>query len=306
MDKTKRVVTKTVALVATILGFVFTGGANVSAGQNVDVTATLKPAASITLSSSGSFAISPTGAGTFEHSDFDIKAYTNSLAGYTIVMTTDDTNLSHIVDGKKDKDSDPIQTLEAKEGGYTCLTFVEQTAFLEANPESEIPDCNFVSNRWGIAVNSDNYFPVTSGMVINRTSEATGSKGDITTVKLGAKIDILAAAGTYEATLNFAIVANVSEYPVKVNFADEEVSSVTFTSGSNSQTVSNSGETVDLYVDTEYTITAAFADGHELDSWSATGGVLSSASENSATFLVSENNYGDLTVSSKEAAVANN
>lgn len=42
----------------------------------------------------------------------------------------------------------------------------------------------FTSDRWGIAVNSGNYFPAVSGMVINRT---------------------------HEATLNFAIVANIPE-----------------------------------------------------------------------------------------------
>lgn len=306
MNKTKRVMLKITASAAIIAGLIYWANP-VSAGQNIDVSATLNPSASIELSSAGSFTISPTGNGTFNHSDFNIKAYTNSLAGYTIVMTTSDTNLNLTNSSESEVDElTAIPTLEANESGYHCLTFAEEAALLSEDPDALIPECTFASNRWGIAVNSGNYYPVFSGMIINRTHAATGSTGDITTVKLGAKVDILAASGTYEATLNFAIVANVSEYIAKVNFADENISSVTFTAGSEEQTVSASGDSVDLDINTEYTVTATFADGYELDAWTATGGMLASSSANPAVFSISENNYGDLTVSSKATTLANN
>ena len=306
MNKTKRVILKTTASAAIIAGLFYWCNP-VSAGQNIDVAATLNPSASIELSQAGSFTISPTGNGTFNHSDFNIKAYTNSLAGYTIVMTTSNTNL-HLTDQSASGENTltTIPTLEANEGGYHCLTYAEEAALLSESEDALVPECTFTSNRWGIAVNSGNYFPAVSGMVINRTHVATGSAGDITTVKLGAKVDILAASGTYEATLNFAIVANVTEYIAKVNFADANISSVTFATGDEEQTVTTSGDTVDLDINTEYTITAAFADGYELDAWTATGGELASASSNPAIFSITENNYGDLTVSSKATTLANN
>ena len=297
--KTKKVILKTLSFAAvTTLAGIVSSTNSVFAEQNIDVTATLNPSASIELISGESFTVAPTGNGTFNHSDFNIKAYTNSLAGYTIIMTADDTNLSQTgIEG-----ATPIPTLDEKEGGYSCLTYAEEAALLRTN--SVIPECNFTSNRWGIAVNSGNYFPVFSGMVINRTHEATGSKGDITTVKLGAKIDTLAASGTYEATINFAIVANVTEYATKVNFADSNISSVTFTNGSETKTVSESGKIVDLNVDTEYTVTATFVEGYELDAWTTTGGTIASENANSTTFTITESNYGDIVVSSKEVIVA--
>ena len=277
--------------------------APVSAENNIDVAATLNPSASIELISGGAFTISPNGDGAFNHSDFSIKAYTNSLAGYTIVMTTDNTNLN-----RKNTNGEEfaIPTLDENEEGYTCLTYAEQAALLSENENAIIPECNFMPNRWGIAVNSGNYRPVFSGMVINRTHKATGSVGDVTNVKLGAKVDIMAAKGTYEATLNFAIVANVTEYSTKVNFADSNISSVTFTNGNESRTVSNSGDAVDLNIDTEYKVTATFVDGYELNSWTSTGGTLVADSANSATFSISESNYGDINISSKATVVANN
>ena len=229
MNKTKRVILKTTASAAMIVGL-FCWYHPVSAGQNIDVAATLNPSASIELSNAGSFVVSPTGKGTFNHSDFNIKAYTNRLARYTIVMTTDDTNLNR-VDASADADDElaSIPTLEANETGYRCLTYVEEAAILSESEDAMVPECTFASNRWGIAVNTGNYFPVFSGMIINRTHEATGSTGDITTVKLGAKIDILAASGTYEATLNFAIVANIPEEDNPA-VASETVASETATS----------------------------------------------------------------------------
>lgn len=303
MNKTKRVILKTTASAAIIAGFVYCVNP-VSADQNIDVSATLNPSASIELSANGSFTVSPTGNGTFNHSDFNIKAYTNSLAGYTIIMTTDNTNLKHSGEVDSEDEITSIPTLEAREGGYNCLTYAEEAALLKEDADAIIPECTFASNRWGIAVNAGSYQPVFSGMIINRTHAATGSTGDITTVKLGAKIDILAASGTYEATLNFAIVANVTEYATKVNFADSNISSVTFTSGNESKTVSESGDSVDLDIDTEYTVTATFAEGYELGTWTATGGTLASSTTNPATFSISENNYGDLVVSSQEITVA--
>lgn len=302
--KTKKVIRRiTIFCAAMITGCIHWGNPVSAKQNNVDIAATLNPSASIELSSGGSFAVSPTGDGAFNHSDFNIKAYTNSLAGYTIVMTTDDTNLNRKnADGEKFS----IPTLDANDNGYTCLTYAEQAALLKENAEAEIPECNFMPNRWGIAVNAGNYRPVFSGMIINRTHEATGSVGDITTVKLGAKVDVLAEKGTYEATLNFAIVANVTEYSARVNFADSNISSVTFTNGQESRTVSNSGDAIDLDINTEYTVTAAFADGYELNSWTATGGTLVAGSANAATFSISESNYGDISISSKEIVVANN
>lgn len=209
MNKTKRVILKTCA--AFTFGLVCWAN-TASASQNIDVTATLNPSASIELSNAGSFTVSPTSNGTFNHSDFDIKAYTNSLAGYTIVMTTTDTNLNLVnTTGSNVGEITTIPTLEENEEGYRCLTYAEEAAFLKEHDGSLVPECTFTANRWGIAVNSGNYFPAVSGMVINRTDKATGSTGEITTVKLGAKIGMLAASGTYAATLNFAIVANIPE-----------------------------------------------------------------------------------------------
>lgn len=211
MNKTKKVILKTIVSAAAIFGLGFLTRP-VSAEQNINVEATLNPSASIELSSASSFTISPTGNGAFNHSDFSIRAYTNSLAGYTIVMTTGDTNLNRVSSNLNANEGPlSISTLDEKKGGYSCLTYMEEAAFRRENADVEVPECNFTSNRWGIAVNSGNYFPAVSGMVINRTHEATGSTGDVTTVKLGTKIDILASSGAYEATLNFAIIANIPE-----------------------------------------------------------------------------------------------
>ena len=85
--------------------------------------------------------------------------------------------------------------------------------------------------------------------------------------------------------MNFAIVANVTEYSARVNFADSNISSVTFTNGQESRTVSNSGDAIDLDINTEYTVTAAFADGYELNSWTATGGTLVAGSANAGLHI---------------------
>ena len=176
------------------------------ADSSVDFSATIEPSFNVTILSDGasvqdlsnnSYAapiegVVPTGNGTLRFSDLRVKIYSNSATGYILNMTTDSASLVGEHTGNT------IEPLDDVSGGYT--------------PEQ------FTNNRWGYSVGSvrgdtaefTNFFPVKNG--INKVAISDNvANGEEKIVRLGTKLDYLAVPDTYSTTLNFTIVANITE-----------------------------------------------------------------------------------------------
>lgn len=192
MNKTKKVIS-IISLVLLCFGAVFYGQSRASAGSsNVDFVATLEPSVSIAIQySTNPLEIELTSKGAFNSQDIKITSYSNSDLGYTVTVSAPTTDLITPSGGV-------VPTLSDLPGGYTTEPGQENT---------------FTTNRWGIAVNNGNYFPVSTvgSKIIDVSSGATGQDGVANTVHIGAKLDLESPTGTYETALNFVIVAKLPE-----------------------------------------------------------------------------------------------
>ncbi|MBR2710147.1 hypothetical protein IKF02_00720 [Candidatus Saccharibacteria bacterium] len=192
MNKTKKVIF-ILSLVSLCFGAVFYGHVDVLAGtSNLDFAATLEPSVSIAIEySTNPLAIELTSKGTFNSQDIKITSYSNSDDGYVVTVSAPTTDLIT-------PSGDAIPTLADLPGGYTTELGKDNT---------------FTTNRWGIAIDNGNYFPISAtGLKIMDVSGGfTGKAGATSTVHLGAKLDLESPTGTYETALNFAIVAKIPE-----------------------------------------------------------------------------------------------
>lgn len=177
-----------------------------NAGTSVDFSATIEPSFNVTIMSSETSVydassdslsapinnVVPSGDGTLRFSDLHVAIYSNSATGYRLNMIADSTALVGEHSGEL------IETLDASDNGYT--------------PE------DFTSNRWGYSIGSvngaeinfTNYFPVKSGINTIASSD-TVANGEEKVVRLGTKLDYLSVPDTYSTTINFTIVANITE-----------------------------------------------------------------------------------------------
>ncbi len=176
------------------------------AGTSVDFSATIEPSFNVMImgsdtsvydASTNSYSapisnVAPSGDGTLRFSDLRIAIYSNSATGYRLNMTADSLALVGEHSGEL------IEPLDPSDSGYT--------------PEE------FTANRWGYSVGSlngmeanfTNYFPVKSG-INTITSSDTVANGEEKIVRLGTKLDYLSVPDTYSTTINFTIVANITE-----------------------------------------------------------------------------------------------
>lgn len=202
-NKTNRINVGVFVVAAMLLGlasFLFPSVPDsASADTSVDFSATIEPSFNVTIqgSDSGTYTapireVVPSSSGALRYSDLRVAIYSNSATGYTLNMTAD----SDLLMGERSGNT--IPSLDPSADGYT-----EET---------------FTSDRWGYAVGSlegdgftfSNYFPVVAGINRIYTSDSVAN-GEEKIVRLGTKLDYLAVPDTYSTTLNFTIVANITE-----------------------------------------------------------------------------------------------
>ena len=203
MKKQKLIIPAIIALGAGL----FANGAYADSAST-DFSITVQPSASLTVESAN-LNITPNKDGFFDSTTIDVTASTNSTAGYTLVMATDQTFLKSSTVNPSTGTNPTIPSLALSQNGITEQQFNNSTS-------------DDVLNHWGIAIpNGDygngNYNAIKAEQVINYRN--TNIIGDITTLSLAAKLNLLTVPGVYSTTLNFHLTANTPIITLEESFA---------------------------------------------------------------------------------------
>lgn len=178
---------KSIITISAILNLLFIS--SVSA-QNLDYSVTVEPALSITTSSDKvSLNLNPLNHN-FDSQNLTISVSTNNETGYKLFVNTTTTDLI--------ENNDPnlaIKTLE-----------------------TAVSEKDFTTNRWGYKLNTENYQPFESGILIS--SSKTAIENNSSTLTFASKIDYETKAGSYALALNFQALANPHIYYIQ-NFTNE-------------------------------------------------------------------------------------
>ncbi len=160
---------------------------NVSA-KDVDFSVNLETSSTLVLPSAPvNLLIEPTANGRFTSGSFNVTAYSNSPAGYTLTMTTTSTALVS-------------STVDTMTGTFPTIPTLSASA----------TESTFELNKWGISTDGTNYLPMEEAYTLADTT-ATGAtaNGVTTTVNIGTKLDFDTLPGTYSTTINIALVADI-------------------------------------------------------------------------------------------------
>ncbi len=186
MNKT---VMRSIAIIATFGAGVALFGSSAFAANSGDITfsAELLPSTTVTIPTNPvGVNITPSSAGAFGSTSFNVTVSTNQ-PGYTLSMTTSSTSLASTTINPETNEYFTIPTLDFVSGGYTQSTFTR--------------------NRWGISIDGGNYNAITASQQLKDTDTATNA--DVTTIGVGANLDLLTASGSYSTTIEFAVVPKV-------------------------------------------------------------------------------------------------
>ena len=138
--------------------------------------------------------------GTFGSTDpMSVTVATSNRTGYTLSMTSTTTSLNR-VEASVDGIGGAIESLPAKEGGYTESEFVSDTS---------------LANKWGYSLDSGNYLPLSSQAIIS--SSTTPTNGITANLKFGVKADASTPSGSYATTLVFTAITNPALYMQNVS-----------------------------------------------------------------------------------------
>ena len=155
---------------------------------NINFSAKLQSSTTVTIPNDPVvLALSPSGSGNFGSTSFDIVVSTNQ-PGYTITMDTSSTTLTSDTINPDTNDFFTIPTLERTANGYTAE--------------------DFTRNRWGIAIDNNNFNAVLTTDNIKDTDVTANN--EITKIHLGANLDMMTATGSYQTTINFAVTTKVA------------------------------------------------------------------------------------------------
>ncbi len=154
-----------------------------------DVNMSVNLAASSTLilpSTPVNLAIEPTVDGRFSSGSFNVTAYSNSPAGYTLTMTTTSVDLTS-------------DTYNAATETYPVISTLSDS----------VTASTFELNKWGISLDGGaTYVPMTTERtLVDTTSTGALANGEVTTIGIGAKLDLETVPGKYSTTINFLLVA---------------------------------------------------------------------------------------------------
>ena len=170
------------------VGFVLAGSSAFAANSgDITFSAELLPSTTVTIPTNPvGVNITPSSAGAFGSTSFDVTVSTNQ-PGYTLSMTTSSTSLASTTINPETNEYFTIPTLDFVSGGYT--------------------ESNFTRNRWGISIDGGNYNAIAASQQLKDTDTATNA--DVTTIGVGANLDLLTASGSYSTTIEFAVVPKV-------------------------------------------------------------------------------------------------
>ena len=183
----KRVLRGLAIVAISAAGLVQINNINLASAESSKFSATLLDSTTVTIPQEPiDLAIRPSSSGTFGSTNFNVIVATNQ-PGYTLTMTTSSTALTSSTVNPSTNERFTIPTLDYVSGGYT--------------------QSNFTVNRWGISIDGGNYNAIAASQQLKDTNVRTN--GDTTTIGVGANLNLLTASGTYETTVNFAVVTKV-------------------------------------------------------------------------------------------------
>ena len=170
-------------------GFVLAGNSAFAANSgDITFSAELLPSTTVTIPTNPvGVNITPSSAGAFGSTSFNVTVSTNQ-PGYTLSMTTSSTSLASTTINPETNEYFTIPTLDFVSGGYT--------------------QSNFTRNRWGISIDGGNYNAIAASQQLKDTDTATNA--DVTTIGVGANLDLLTASGSYSTTIEFAVVPKIT------------------------------------------------------------------------------------------------
>ena len=155
--------------------------------DDVNMSVNLAASAALVLPSTPvNLAIEPTAEGRFSSGSFNVTAYSNSPAGYTLTMTTTSVDLTS-------------DTYNAATETYPVISTLSDS----------VTASTFELNKWGISLDGGTtYIPMTTERTLaDTTSTGALANGEVTTIGIGTKLDLETVPGKYSTTINFALVA---------------------------------------------------------------------------------------------------
>ena len=172
--------------VGVIIG-IFAFNSTSAYADDVNMSVNLAASAALVLPSTPvNLAIQPTAEGRFSSDSFNVTAYSNSPAGYTLTMTTTSVDLTS-------------DTYNAATETYPVISTLSDS----------VTASNFELNKWGISLDGGTtYVPMTTERTLaDTTSTGALANGEVTTIGIGAKLDLETVPGKYSTTINFLLVA---------------------------------------------------------------------------------------------------
>lgn len=182
-----------------IIFSIFVFNANSTYADDVDMTLNLMTSSTLILPSAPiNLAIEPTSEGRFSSGSFNVAAYSNSPAGYTLTMTTTSVDLTS-----------------------NTYNFATDTYPVIPTLSNNATESTFEMNKWGISLDGGtSYIPmVTEKTLADTTSTGAMANGVVTTIGIGAKLDLQTVPGKYSTTINFALVASAPPVSLEDSYA---------------------------------------------------------------------------------------
>ena len=164
--------------------------------NDVDFSITVNPSLTLALSSNTvNFSITPTAQGAYNSANFTVTSATNNITGYTLVMGTNNVDLTSSTINPVTSEFPTIPTLTETQDGISASAF-------EASTDSNI------LNHYGVAIGANNFNAMETEKTVKETLVNNASGVDTTTISLASKLDLNTVPGTYSTTFNFQMTAN--------------------------------------------------------------------------------------------------
>jgi len=169
-----------------ISGFLFSNNAFAT---TMDANVNIRPSMALSVSTNDITLNLNPATKPFDTKDLTITIGTNNPTGYWLTMSS--------VSGTSD-------LVNTSDNTKTIPTITTAGSYTSAN---------FPVNSWGYKIDSNDYIPFVSNTTIK--SSNTIANDDTVTVNLASKIDYLQSSGTYNTTLSFKALPNVTQYTMQ-------------------------------------------------------------------------------------------
>ncbi len=171
----------------------------------------------LTVPANTSIELNPVFSGAvFGNTDITVRVATNSINGYTLLMSVPTTDLTH-------------------------STITGDNAPVIPTLKAAASQANFPANAWGYKVVGDDYLPVLNSNTPVSWSSNEPTNGTNYVMTLGAKVDGTKTSGAYVNTLTFQVVANPNSHRDTIIFDKNNENA---TGSMNNQTIYQASSTV--------------------------------------------------------------